>query len=148
MMFVTFLHDVCDVLTWCLWRFYLLLFLIWYLFLFYIIFFWLSSGYKILTDILYIFFTWSDLSHKLFQNIHRIVFNDSVDYNSCVNRSLYFTVPSVIPISDINDTECLKHTTQEIQLRCKVAALYRLIDLNGWSHGIFNHISVSMNNLY
>ena len=140
MMFVTFLHDVCDDFICC----YFLFDICSYFTSSFLIEFRIqnSHGYSLY------FFTWSDLSHKLFQNIHRIVFNDSVDYNSCVNRSLYFTVPSVIPISDINDTECLKHTTQEIQLRCKVAALYRLIDLNGWSHGIFNHISVSMNNLY
>ena len=28
-------------------------------------------------------------------------------------------------------------------MRCKLAAVYRLVDINGWSETIFNHISVS-----
>jgi hypothetical protein len=27
-------------------------------------------------------------------------------------------------------------------LRCKLAAVYRLVDLFGWSQGIYNHITV------
>jgi hypothetical protein len=29
--------------------------------------------------------------------------------------------------------------------RCKLAALYRLVDLHGWTQGIYNHITVSAN---
>ena len=28
-------------------------------------------------------------------------------------------------------------------LRCKLAAVYRLIDLYGWTQGIYNHVTVS-----
>jgi hypothetical protein len=28
-------------------------------------------------------------------------------------------------------------------LRCKLAAVYRLVDLFGWSQGIYNHITVT-----
>ena len=27
--------------------------------------------------------------------------------------------------------------------RCKLAAVYRLVDLHGWTQGIYNHITVS-----
>jgi adducin len=47
----------------------------------------------------------------------------------------FFPVPSVIPITDIKGMEAAKYTKQEKQLRCKVASLYRIIDLNGWSYG-------------
>ena len=54
-----------------------------------------------------------------------------------------FSVPSVIPINDIKGTETAKYAKHEKQLRCKVASLYRIIDMNGWTCGIYNHISVS-----
>ena len=28
-------------------------------------------------------------------------------------------------------------------LRCKLAAVYRLIELHGWTQGIYNHVTVS-----
>ena len=49
----------------------------------------------------------------------------------------------VIPINDIRGVETLGYSKQEKVLRCKVAACYRLLDLFGWTHGIYNHISVS-----
>ncbi|XP_063433804.1 gamma-adducin-like isoform X15 [Mytilus trossulus] len=52
---------------------------------------------------------------------------------------------SVIPIADIKGMETTKYTKQEKQLRCKVASLYRVVDLNGWSYGIYNHISARIN---
>ncbi|KAK3094862.1 hypothetical protein FSP39_007183 [Pinctada imbricata] len=51
----------------------------------------------------------------------------------------------VIPINDIRGTEGLGYGKVEKILRCKLAACYRLIDLYGWSHGIYNHISVRIN---
>ena len=50
----------------------------------------------------------------------------------------------VIPINDIRGVETFGYTKQEKVLRCKLAACYRLVDLFGWTHGIFNHISVSL----
>lgn len=47
----------------------------------------------------------------------------------------------VIPINDIRGVETLGYSKQEKVLRCKLAACYRLVDLFGWTHGIFNHIS-------
>ncbi|XP_056004245.1 alpha-adducin-like isoform X4 [Ostrea edulis] len=51
----------------------------------------------------------------------------------------------VIPINDIKGTEGLGYSKGEKLLRCKLAACYRLVDLCGWGHGIYNHISVRIN---
>lgn len=51
----------------------------------------------------------------------------------------------VIPISDIKGSDSLNYCKGEKLVRCKAAALYRLIDMHGWGHGIYNHISVSIN---
>ncbi|XP_076435277.1 uncharacterized protein LOC143275160 isoform X2 [Babylonia areolata] len=48
----------------------------------------------------------------------------------------------VIPINDIRGVETLGYSKQEKLLRCKLASCYRLVDLFGWTHGIYNHISV------
>ncbi|BFZ01094.1 hypothetical protein BsWGS_04138 [Bradybaena similaris] len=49
---------------------------------------------------------------------------------------------AVIPINDLRGVESLGFAKGEKLLRCKLAALYRLVDLCGWSHGIHNHITV------
>jgi len=48
---------------------------------------------------------------------------------------------SVIPVNDLRGVESQSFAKGEKILRCKLAALYRLVDLCGWSHGIYNHIS-------
>ncbi|XP_041368992.1 alpha-adducin-like isoform X3 [Gigantopelta aegis] len=48
----------------------------------------------------------------------------------------------VIPINDIRGVESLNYNKAEKNLRCKLASLYRLIDIFGWTHSIYNHISV------
>lgn len=51
------------------------------------------------------------------------------------------------PISPINDLRGLagsKYTLVERQLRCKLAALYRLVDVLGWGQLFCNHITVSL----
>lgn len=47
----------------------------------------------------------------------------------------------VIPVSDIKGTEAMSYTKQEKVLRCKLASCYRLVDNNGWTHSIYNHIT-------
>ncbi|KAL4231595.1 Adducin 3 (Gamma) [Mactra antiquata] len=47
----------------------------------------------------------------------------------------------VIPVADIKGTEAMGYTKQEKALRCKLASCYRLVDNNGWSHSIYNHIT-------
>ena len=62
----------------------------------------------------------------------------------CTLCVLCIAASPVIPINDIRGVETLGYTKQEKVLRCKLAACYRLVDLFGWTHGIFNHISVSV----
>lgn len=53
--------------------------------------------------------------------------------------------PSITPINDIRGVDSLKYDKNEKLLRCKVAAVYRLVDLHGWSQNIYNHISARLN---
>ncbi|GFY76171.1 protein hu-li tai shao [Trichonephila inaurata madagascariensis] len=48
----------------------------------------------------------------------------------------------VIPINDIRGVDAVRYTKYEKILRLKLAAVYRLIDLYGWSENIYNHITV------
>lgn len=49
-----------------------------------------------------------------------------------------------ITINDIRGVDAFRYVKGEKNLRCKVAAVYRLVDLYGWSEGIYNHITVSI----
>jgi len=49
---------------------------------------------------------------------------------------------SVIPINDIRGLEGMSYKKDEKLLRCKLAAVYRLVDMYGWTQSIYNHISV------
>jgi len=48
---------------------------------------------------------------------------------------------AIIPINDIRGLESMAYAKGEKQLRCKLAAVYRLIDLHGWTQGIYNHVT-------
>uniref|UniRef100_T1ISN9 Class II aldolase/adducin N-terminal domain-containing protein n=1 Tax=Strigamia maritima TaxID=126957 RepID=T1ISN9_STRMM len=48
----------------------------------------------------------------------------------------------VIPIADIRGVESMGYGKGEKLLRCKLASAFRLIDLFGWSQGIYNHVTV------
>lgn len=50
----------------------------------------------------------------------------------------------VVPINDINNTLVHQYSESEQLIRCKLASLYRLIDLYKCSQGIYNHITVSI----
>ncbi|ESO97018.1 hypothetical protein LOTGIDRAFT_115246 [Lottia gigantea] len=52
-----------------------------------------------------------------------------------------FAKGPIIPISDIRGVESTGYSKAEKVLRCKLASLYRLIDMHGWTSGIYNHIS-------
>lgn len=58
--------------------------------------------------------------------------------NGSANRFAH----SAIAINDIRGVDGLGFAKGEKLLRCKLAAVYRLVDLNGWSAGIYNHITV------
>jgi adducin len=51
----------------------------------------------------------------------------------------------LIPINDIRGIDTLNYAKGERLLRCKLASLYRIMDLYGWASGISNHISVRVN---
>ncbi|XP_067928406.1 alpha-adducin-like isoform X2 [Watersipora subatra] len=48
----------------------------------------------------------------------------------------------VIPIADVRGINSSLYSKGERILRCKLASVYRLMDLRGWTSGIFNHITV------
>ena len=48
----------------------------------------------------------------------------------------------VVPINDIRGIDSMVYAKGEKMLRCKLAAVYRLIDLHGWTQGIYNHVTV------
>ncbi|XP_059084089.1 protein hu-li tai shao-like isoform X2 [Tigriopus californicus] len=49
---------------------------------------------------------------------------------------------TVFPINDIRGLDSMGYTKHERALRCKLAAAYRLVDLFGWTQGIYNHITL------
>jgi len=51
---------------------------------------------------------------------------------------------SSVPINDIRGVDAFRYGKGEKVLRCKVASVYRLVDLSGWSFGIYNHITVRL----
>merc|ERR1711976_199130 len=57
------------------------------------------------------------------------------------NAGAGISMGSVIPINDIRGLEGMSYTKHEKLLRCKLAAAYRLVDMHGWTQGIYNHIS-------
>ncbi|KAM7535461.1 hypothetical protein Aperf_G00000104396 [Anoplocephala perfoliata] len=48
---------------------------------------------------------------------------------------------STIPINDLRGDEAIRYSREERLIRCQLAALCRLIDLNGWTNSIYNQIS-------
>ena len=47
----------------------------------------------------------------------------------------------MVPINDIRGIDSMKYAKGEKVLRCKLAAVYRLIQLQGWTQGIYNHVT-------
>lgn len=46
------------------------------------------------------------------------------------------------PVNDLRGSDFMAYSKVEKYLRCKLASLYRIVDLFGWSHGIYNHITL------
>jgi len=55
--------------------------------------------------------------------------------------NMFSSQQCVIPINDIRGMESFNFAKGEKLMRCKLAALYRLIDMHGWTQGIYNHIT-------
>lgn len=51
----------------------------------------------------------------------------------------------VVPINDIRGVESMGYAKGEKIIRCKLAAVFRLMDLYGWTQGIYNQVSVIIN---
>ena len=51
---------------------------------------------------------------------------------------------TVTPVNDIRGADTLSMSKAEKVLRSKLAAVYRLVDIFGWSQSIYNHISVRL----
>jgi len=47
----------------------------------------------------------------------------------------------VVPINDIRGIDSMVYAKGEKHLRCKLASVYRLIDIKGWTQGIYNHVT-------
>uniref|UniRef100_A0A8D1H7R0 Adducin 1 n=1 Tax=Sus scrofa TaxID=9823 RepID=A0A8D1H7R0_PIG len=59
--------------------------------------------------------------------------------------ALNMSLGMVTPVNDLRGSDSIAYDKGEKLLRCKLAALYRLADLFGWSHLIYNHITVKIN---
>lgn len=51
----------------------------------------------------------------------------------------------VLPINDIRGVESMGYAKGEKLLRCKLAAVFRLLDLYGWTQGVGGHITARLN---
>ncbi|XP_060855910.1 protein hu-li tai shao [Metopolophium dirhodum] len=51
----------------------------------------------------------------------------------------------VVPINDIRGVESMGYAKGEKIIRCKLAAVFRLMDLYGWTQGIYNQVSARLN---
>lgn len=52
---------------------------------------------------------------------------------------------TIMPVADIRNADSESYVKGEKILRCKLASLYRLVELHGWTQGIYNHISARVN---
>lgn len=50
----------------------------------------------------------------------------------------------MVPINDIRGVESMGYAKGEKIIRCKLAAVFRLMDLYGWTQGIYNQVSVTI----
>ncbi|XP_047128272.1 alpha-adducin isoform X1 [Hydra vulgaris] len=56
----------------------------------------------------------------------------------------YGNAATVLPINDIRGENTVKYSKVNKSQRCKLAAVYRLIDMFGWSEAIFNHVTLQV----
>lgn len=54
----------------------------------------------------------------------------------------------MVPINDIRGVESMGYAKGEKIIRCKLAAVFRLMDLYGWTQGIYNQVSVTISFFY
>ncbi|KAF0294293.1 Protein hu-li tai shao [Amphibalanus amphitrite] len=51
----------------------------------------------------------------------------------------------VQPIADLRGADASQFSKTEKMLRCKLASLFRVIDMHGWAQGVHGHITVRLN---
>ncbi|VUZ50077.1 unnamed protein product [Hymenolepis diminuta] len=66
--------------------------------------------------------------------------NEFKELIAVVGSGFIRTTPT-IPINDLRGDEAIRYSREERLIRCQLAALCRLIDLNGWTNSIYNQIS-------
>ncbi|XP_055369201.1 alpha-adducin isoform X15 [Betta splendens] len=59
--------------------------------------------------------------------------------------ALNMSLGMVTPVNDLRGSDSISYDKGEKQIRCKLAAFYRLTDLFGWSELIYNHLTVRVN---
>jgi adducin len=62
--------------------------------------------------------------------------------NSWKGNMMFRGGSCAIPINDIRGVDTIAYAKGEKLMRCKLAALYRIVDLYGWSQNIYNHITL------
>ncbi|XP_044757929.1 protein hu-li tai shao isoform X2 [Coccinella septempunctata] len=71
--------------------------------------------------------------------------SDMMGVNKQAGGNFYKSSSCVLPINDIRGVEAMSYGKGEKILRCKLAAVYRLIDLCGWNQGISSLITARLN---
>lgn len=80
------------------------------------------------------------LSHILGQTLHLENVADLKEVLRSIGTDCQRSLPT-IPINDLRGEEASAYHREDCVLRRSLAALYRLIDIRGWTHSIYNHIS-------
>lgn len=57
-------------------------------------------------------------------------------------QSMRLGLGLIVPVCDLK--EQVQYSSAEAIARCKLASLYRLVDLHGWSQSIYNHITLKL----
>ncbi|CAL8078969.1 unnamed protein product [Calicophoron daubneyi] len=80
------------------------------------------------------------LSELLGQNLKLQGLADFKELLRVIVPNFHRNIPT-IPVNDLRGEEASAYSREECVLRRSLAALYRLIDIRGWTHSIYNHIS-------
>lgn len=64
-------------------------------------------------------------------------------------NSVHFRLDPFLPVNDVRDADSQSYVLNEYSSRCKLASLYRLLDISGWnSSTVYGHASVSFANWF
>lgn len=71
--------------------------------------------------------------------------SDMMGVSKHAGNAVFKTSNCVIPINDIRGIEAMGYAKGEKILRCKLSAVYRLIDLYGWTQGCSTSVTARLN---